>query len=726
MAHQSDLIEKDILAYLKSHEEKTMLRFITCGSVDDGKSTLIGRLLWDSKMVFEDQLASLEADSKKVGTQGGAIDYALLMDGLQAEREQGITIDVAYRYFSTDRRKFIVADTPGHEQYTRNMVTGASTAQVAIILVDARKGLLTQTRRHSYLVSLVGIRNIVLAVNKMDLINFDRQQFEAIRQEYQQFAAPLGFGDITAIPLSALGGDNMIEASVNTPWYEGPTLLNYLESVRITGEDREKPFRMPIQWVNRPHLDFRGFCGTIASGVIRPGDELLVASSGRTSRVTRIVTMNGDLPEAVAGQSVTLTLADEIDISRGDMLSVPSAVPFCTRFLEANLVWLHDEALKPGQNYLIKTASSVIPGRVIAMKYVVDVNTLEQKQSSTLGLNEIGVGHLELDRPASFDPYRLNRDTGSFIIIDRISNATVAAGMFISADADSVEKKGTDRTLLAQTEDHGGTLLSVELARKYQSLKTILQEMEGVVIGFSGGVDSTLLFAVAADVLGEKALAVTATSATYPERELHEARELAASIDGRHREVVSEELDIPEFKDNPRNRCYFCKNELFGKLRQIANDEGLPHVLDGTNLDDRSDHRPGRQAAEELGVRSPLEEIGFTKVDIRTLSRHLGLPTWEKPAFACLSSRFPYGTAITAERVSQVGKAEDALRELGFRVVRVRYHDSVARLELGPEEFELACGPLRDKVSRLVKEAGFVYVALDLQGYRTGAMNEAN
>ena len=433
MAHQSELIEKDIIAYLKSHEEKTMLRFITCGSVDDGKSTLIGRLLWDSKMVFEDQLASLEADSKKVGTQGGAIDYALLLDGLQAEREQGITIDVAYRYFSTERRKFIVADTPGHEQYTRNMVTGASTAQVAVILVDARKGLLTQTRRHSFLVSLVGIRHIVLAVNKMDLIDFDRQKFEAIRQEYEQFAASLGFGDITAIPLSALGGDNMIEPSANTPWYNGPTLMNYLEGVQIEGEDREKPFRMPVQWVNRPHLDFRGFCGTVASGVIRPGDELLVASSGRTSRVTRIVTMNGDLPEAVAGQSVTLTLADEIDISRGDMLSGVDAPPIHARHPEAHLVWMHDEPLQPGQIYLIKTATAVTPGRVTAVQYAVDVNTLAQKQVPTLGLNEIGVARLELDRPVSFDPYRENRQTGSFILIDRFTNATVAAGMIIAA-----------------------------------------------------------------------------------------------------------------------------------------------------------------------------------------------------------------------------------------------------------------------------------------------------
>ncbi len=441
MAHQSDLIEKDILAYLKSQEEKSLLRFITCGSVDDGKSTLIGRLLWDSKMVFEDQLAALEADSKKVGTQGGAIDYALLLDGLQAEREQGITIDVAYRFFSTDKRKFIVADTPGHEQYTRNMVTGASTAQVAVILVDARKGLLTQTRRHSYLVSLVGIRHIVLAVNKMDLIGFDEQKFEAIRRDYEQFAVPLGFASITAIPISALDGDNIIEASERTPWYSGPTLMTYLETVRVDDDSREKPLRMPVQWVNRPHLDFRGFCGTIASGTVRPGDEIRVASSGRTSRVARIVTMGGDLEEAVAGQAVTLTLTDEIDISRGDVLAAPDLPPLHTRRLEAHLVWLHDEPLQTGKSYLVKSATALIPGRVTGVQHAINVNTLEQTPAESLGLNGIGTALLELDRPIALDSYLQNRHTGSFIVIDRFSNATVAAGMVVAAAPEGGERQ---------------------------------------------------------------------------------------------------------------------------------------------------------------------------------------------------------------------------------------------------------------------------------------------
>ena len=440
MAHQSELIEHDILAYLKSQEEKSLLRFITCGSVDDGKSTLIGRLLWDSKMVFEDQLAALEADSKKVGTQGGSIDYALLLDGLQAEREQGITIDVAYRFFSTDRRKFIVADTPGHEQYTRNMVTGASTAQVAVILVDARKGLLTQTRRHSFLVSLVGIKHVLLAINKMDLVEYDQQRFNDIVADYRLFAGPLGFASITAIPISALNGDNIIEESSNTPWYSGPTLMNYLETVQVEGDNRAQPFRMPVQWVNRPHLDFRGFCGTIAAGTIRPGDEVQVASSGKSSNVARIVTMNGDLEEATTGQAITLTLTSEIDISRGDLLTSPESPPLHTRHPEAHLVWMSDEALRPGQIYLVKTATAITPGRVTRVEYAVDVNTLEQKQTPTLGLNEIGVVRLELDRPVSFDPYRKNRDTGSFILIDRFSNATVAAGMVLSGSADDVNE----------------------------------------------------------------------------------------------------------------------------------------------------------------------------------------------------------------------------------------------------------------------------------------------
>ncbi|MEJ2699920.1 MAG: sulfate adenylyltransferase subunit CysN, partial [Desulfuromonadales bacterium] len=391
MAHQSNLIAEDIHAYLKSQEEKSMLRFITCGSVDDGKSTLIGRLLWDSKLIFEDQLAALKADSKRVGTQGDEIDYALLLDGLQAEREQGITIDVAYRFFSTDKRKFIVADTPGHEQYTRNMVTGASTAQVAVILIDARKGVLTQTRRHSYLVSLVGIRNVVLAVNKMDLVDYSAERFRAIEEEYRAFASGLGFTEVATIPISALAGDNVIERSANTPWHQGPTLMEYLETVRVAEAAVEGPFRLRVQWVNRPNLDFRGYCGTIASGKVRPGDEIVVTGSGQKSRVARIVTMDGELSEAVAGQAVTLTLTEEIDISRGDLLAAVQGLPCHAERIEAHLVWLHEEPLRPGASYLLKAGASTSPVQVSALEHKVNVNTLEHESGRTLSLNEVGV-----------------------------------------------------------------------------------------------------------------------------------------------------------------------------------------------------------------------------------------------------------------------------------------------------------------------------------------------
>ncbi|WP_417815857.1 sulfate adenylyltransferase subunit CysN [Thalassospira alkalitolerans] len=429
MAHKSDLIADDILGYLKAQEEKSLLRFITCGSVDDGKSTLIGRLLWDSKLIFEDQLAALESDSRKVGTQGGEIDFALLLDGLQAEREQGITIDVAYRFFSTDKRKFIVADTPGHEQYTRNMATGASTADVAVILIDGRKGILTQTRRHSFITSLLGIKHVVLAVNKMDLIDYDQAKFDSIVAEYREFSKDLGYSSITAIPLSALRGDNMIDASPNTPWYDGPSLLAHLETVQVEQDAIDKPFRMPVQWVNRPNLDFRGFSGTISSGIVKQGDPIAVTASGQTSKVKEIVTYDGNLDQAFAGQAVTLTLEDEIDISRGDVLAPPDARPEFADQFEARIIWMHEDHLLPGRPYIIKMGAQVTNAQISDLKYKVNVNTLEHMAGKTLELNEVGIANISTDKALAFDPYDQNRHSGRFIIIDRYSNATVGAGM---------------------------------------------------------------------------------------------------------------------------------------------------------------------------------------------------------------------------------------------------------------------------------------------------------
>ena len=429
MAHISDLIAEDIEAYLHQHEHKSLLRFITCGSVDDGKSTLIGRLLYDSKMIFEDQLAALEADSKKVGTQGGELDFALLVDGLAAEREQGITIDVAYRFFSTDRRKFIVADTPGHEQYTRNMVTGASTADLAVILIDARKGVLIQTRRHSYLVSLLGIKKVVLAINKMDLVGYDEETFRRIVDDYTKFGAQIGIEDFVAIPLSGLRGDNITAPSANTPWYQGPTLMGYLETVEIDDLAQHRPLRLPVQWVNRPNLDFRGFAGTLASGMVKQGERVRVLPSGRESTVTRIVTMDGDLDRAIAGQAVTLTLADEIDISRGDVIARPDDLPGVADQFESVVVWMSDEPMLPGRPYWLKIGTKQVTATITEPKYKVNVNTLEHLAAKKLELNEIGICNLSLDQPIAFDPYQQCRETGSFILIDRITNATVGAGM---------------------------------------------------------------------------------------------------------------------------------------------------------------------------------------------------------------------------------------------------------------------------------------------------------
>ncbi|WP_321921439.1 sulfate adenylyltransferase subunit CysN [Burkholderia sp. BCC1998] len=411
-------------------QTKDLLRFITCGSVDDGKSTLIGRLLYESNMLFDDQLTQLEADSKKVGTQGGELDFALLVDGLSAEREQGITIDVAYRFFATARRKFIVADTPGHEQYTRNMITGASTADLAVILIDARKGVLTQTRRHSHLVALIGIKRVVLAINKMDLVDYDRAVFERIDADYRAFAAELGLDEIVSIPMSALRGDNVIASSARMPWYAGPPLMRHLDTLPLVERvTRGEPFRLPVQWVNRPHLNFRGYAGSIASGEVRVGERVRVLPSGKESRVASVITPAGEADVARAGEAVTLTLADEIDVSRGDMLARADAPPEVADQFEATLVWMHDEPLLPGRPYLVKLGTQTVGATCATPKYKIDVNTREHLAARTLALNEIGVCNLSFDRPVAFDPYDLNRHTGGFIVIDRFTNDTVGAGM---------------------------------------------------------------------------------------------------------------------------------------------------------------------------------------------------------------------------------------------------------------------------------------------------------
>ncbi|BCE01121.1 sulfate adenylyltransferase subunit CysN [Marinicellulosiphila megalodicopiae] len=434
MSHQSELIAQDINAYLKQHENKELLRFLTCGNVDDGKSTLIGRLLYDSKMIYEDQLAAIESDSKKVGTTGEKIDLALLVDGLAAEREQGITIDVAYRYFSTEKRKFIIADTPGHEQYTRNMATGASNCNVAIILIDARYGVQTQTKRHSFIASLLGIKSVIIAVNKMDLLDFSEEKFEEIKKDYNEFSKDLNLTDVHFIPMSALDGDNVVNRSTRSPWYTGQTLMETLESIEIDVEI-EQNFRMPVQWVNRPNLDFRGFSGTIAAGEVSVGDTLVVIPSGKTSKVKSIVTFDGNLETAFVKQAVTICLEDEIDVSRGDMLVKPGQEPLVDNKIQANMVWMIEQPLVTGKQYDFKLGATTSSGAISDIEYKIDVNTLEKQDANKLELNEIGVCQINLNKAFAFDAYSTTRGTGSFIVIDRLTNVTVGAGMILQGSS---------------------------------------------------------------------------------------------------------------------------------------------------------------------------------------------------------------------------------------------------------------------------------------------------
>jgi bifunctional enzyme CysN/CysC len=495
MSHQSELIATDIDAYLAQHERKELLRFITCGSVDDGKSTLIGRLLYDSKMLYEDQLAQLESESKVHGTVGGGFDPALVTDGLKAEREQGITIDVAYRYFSTARRKFIIADTPGHEQYTRNMATGASTADLAVILIDARYGVLTQTRRHSFIVSLLGIRHIVVTVNKMDLVGFSQERFDQICNDYREFATRLDLPDLHFIPISALNGDNVVEPSSSMPWYRGSTLMNFLETVYIGSDRNLEDFRFPVQYVNRPNLDFRGFCGTLSSGIIRRGDEVMVMPSRRTSRVKQIVTFDGELEEAFAPQSVTLTLTDEVDCSRGDMLVRPGNLPKTSHDFDAMIVWMSADAMVPGKTYVFKHTSQTCAGQIDSLRYRVDVNTMHRAPAPDLQLNEIGRCHVSLSQPIFYDAYRRNRGTGAFIVIDRISNVTVAAGMIL--DRDMMKRSafyGTEAELAEGDGDVGEKLTQVSAAEREARLGQLPATV--LITGLSGSGKSSIAYGV--------------------------------------------------------------------------------------------------------------------------------------------------------------------------------------------------------------------------------------
>ena len=581
MSHQSDLIEKDILAYLAQHERKDLLRFLTCGNVDDGKSTLIGRLLHDSKLIYEDQLAAVRKDSERYSTTGGDIDLALLVDGLQAEREQGITIDVAYRYFSTAKRKFIIADTPGHEQYTRNMATGASTCDLAIILIDARNGVQTQTKRHTFIASLLGIRHIVVAINKMDLMGYSEEVFERIRHDYESFAERLDLPDIHFLPISALKGDNIVNPSQQMPWYGGSTLMHLLENVQIGSDRNLTDFRFPVQHVNRPNLNFRGYCGTIASGVVRKGDEVMVLPSRKTNRVKSIVTFDGDLDEAYAGMAVTLTLEKEVDISRGDVLVHPGNLPHVGERVEAMIVWMTDDPLRLEKSYFVKHSTKVIGAQIPEIRYRVNVNSLEHEPAKRLQLNEIGHCVLSLAEPVAFDAYRKNRASGSFILIDRMTNTTVAAGMILARETEEAD---------------AGLRELVELARQRYSKRGKSEVTPADRAGRFGQKPATLLLT---GLVGSG----KSTIARALEKKLFDAGRAVHVLDGGNAALASD-VD-PEFSADRSTGLL-----QIAETARLLNDAGLVAVLAFSSpaAADRAKIRDivGKDRAVEIFLSAPM------------------------------------------------------------------------------------------------------------------------
>jgi bifunctional enzyme CysN/CysC len=633
MSHQSALIATDIDEYLAQHERKELLRFITCGSVDDGKSTLIGRLFYESKMIYEDQLAAITKDSARYGTTGGEVDLALFTDGLEDERQQGITIDVAYRYFSTDKRKFIIADTPGHEQYTRNMATGASTADLAIILIDARHGVLPQTKRHSFIVSLLGIRHIVVAINKMDIVGYDEAVFERIKRDYVDFASRLELPDVHFMPISALKGDNVVVPSPAMPWYTGSPLMPLLETVYIGSDRNMEDFRFPVQLVLRPNLDFRGFAGTVASGIIRKGDEIMSLPSRKKSRVKSIVTFDGELEEVFAPLSVTLTLEDEIDSSRGDMLVRPGNVPKVDHRFDATVVWMAEEPLVPGKEYLFKQTTKLVPGKVGALRYRVDINTLHREPAPTLGLNEIGRCGITLSAPIAFDAYRRNRATGGFIMIDRLTNATVAAGMILDREpADGPKDHWADEPAVAEQVAAVGEVTAAERAARFGQ-----QPVTVLFTGLPGSGKTSLARAV--------------------ERRLFDSGHAAAVLDGTAmRQGISRDLGFSaaERSENLRRST---------EVARLFNDSGLiclaSFVAPDAAVRDKAAERVGRARFLVVHLAAPVEVCrqrdssgGYARADAGEIADFPGVTApYEppvKPDLVIPSHEWPLAKSVEA------------------------------------------------------------------------------
>ncbi len=629
MSHQSDLIATDIDAYLAQHERKELLRLLTCGSVDDGKSTLIGRLLYDSKMIYEDQLAAIQKDSATMGTTGGGFDPALLTDGLKAEREQGITIDVAYRYFSTAKRKFIIADTPGHEQYTRNMATGASTCDLAIILIDARHGVLTQTRRHSFIVSLLGIKHVLVAVNKMDLADFAEERFEEIKASYLDFAVRLGIPDVHFIPIAALHGDNVVDRSENMPWYQGPTLMNHLETVEVAADRNLQDFRFPVQIVNRPNLNFRGFCGTIASGIVRPGDEVMALPSRKTSRVKAVLGPDGEIEEGFAPLAVTLTLEDEIDVSRGDMIVRSGNVPHVDEKFDATIVWMDEEPLVPGKPYLIKHAAKQVAGTISTMRYLIDVNTLHRTDAPSLKLNEIGRCAVSLNEPLCFDDYGRNHGTGAFIIIDRISNVTVGAGMILDRTTGDSQDHWDEEPAERVHEEASNVTTEQRTARYGQTAATVL------LTGLTGAGKTTIAYALERRLF-EMGRAVTVVDGQNLRRGI--SRDLGFTADQRS-ENLRRGAEVARVINDAGliAICAFVapSAEVRGKAREVVgNDRFLEIYLSAPVEVCRERDSDGMYPLADSGEIASFP--GVTAEYEAPQSPDLELPTHELPASECV------------------------------------------------------------------------------------------